>query len=643
MIIELGHFSLILGWIVSLVQGIAPSLGVYRGDGRWMAIAKPAALLQFFLILAAFLSLTYGYIVSDFSVANVAANSHSEKPLVYKISGVWGNHEGSMLLWCLILALFGALCATQKTIPSRLQIQALIVQGWLGAGFIAFLLFTSNPFLRLDIPPINGNGLNPLLQDPGLALHPPFLYLGYVGYSMTFSLTLAALLDKRIDSVWVYCVRPWALASWIFLTVGIALGSWWAYYTLGWGGWWFWDPVENASLMPWLSGTALLHSLAVVEKRDSLKAWCVLLAIATFALSLIGTFLVRSGILTSVHTFAVDPERGIGILLLLSLFVGVSLVLYMIQAPLLRDSGLFKPLSREGALILNNLVLATVTGLVFVGTLYPLLLDLIASEQVSVGPPYFNMTILPLMAVIAFSMSFAIKLRWKKNDLSVLLPKLIAVFLLTVLAILCLFGLFLPLSLLALGGITLAIWVIVGVAVDFAERIALFRVPFSLSLKKIRSLPRSTAGMMVAHIGFGVLIFGITATSLWVSQTILALSPGQTTAFQNYRVLFHDAITLDGPNYIADQAHLEFSTPAGHTFSLKPERRYFIVSDQTISNSDILMTPQFSLMATLGDQDGKGQWTLRLYYHPFLIWIWIGGLIMACGALISLNRSPKLR
>ena len=623
-------------------RGWCRDRGLHRGNWAWIALAKPAAICQFLLVLGAFFSLLYGYIVSDFSIANVAANSHSDKPLIYKISGVWGNHEGSMLLWCLILALFGAICAYQKTLPLRLQSRTLMIQGLLNVGFIGFILYTSNPFLRLDVPPINGNGLNPLLQDPGLALHPPFLYLGYVGFSMTFSLTIAAVLEQRIDPLWAYCVRPWVLASWMFLTLGIALGSWWAYYTLGWGGWWFWDPVENASLMPWLSGTALLHSLAVVEKRDALKVWSVLLAIATFGLSLIGTFLVRSGILTSVHTFALDPERGWFILALLTVFIGGALIVYLIQAPRIHDSGLFKPLSREGALILNNLVLATSTGLIFVGTLYPLLLTMLGSELVSVGPPYFNLTILPLMGGLAIWMTVAIKLSWKRNDLPAVLPKLITTFFLTVVFILLIFGLFLPVSLLALFGITLAIWIIVGVLVDFGERITLFACPLSVSLKKARGLPRSSWGMMIAHLGVGVLIAGITGTSVWVSQSLLAVSPGQTIDFQDYRIVFQDVVTLDGPNYIADQAHLDFFTQSDHpVFSLRPERRYFMLSDQTVSDSDLRITPLFALMATLGAQEQSGQWILRLYYHPLVAWVWSGALIMAVGAFVSFKRYPK--
>src|SRR5690242_13374334 len=397
MIPELGHYALILALAVAIVQGTLPFVGASRGDIRLMALGRSAALTQAFLVIGAFLALMQAYVTSDFSVVNVVANSHSAKPLIYKISGVWGNHEGSMLLWALILALFGAAVALfGNNLPDSLRARVLGVQALIGVGFLAFILFTSNPFERISPAPPDGNGLNPLLQDPGLAFHPPMLYLGYVGFSVTYAFAIAALLEGRVDAAWARWVRPWTLAAWCFLTCGIALGSWWSYYILGWGGFWFWDPVENASLMPWLAGTALLHSAIVVEKRDALKSWTVLLAILAFSLSLLGTFLVRSGVLTSVHAFAQDPARGLYILGFIVLVTGGGLTLYAWRAPKLAAGGLFAPISREGGLIFNNLLLAVLTCIVFLGTLYPLLLDALGGDKVSVGPPFYAMTFIPL-------------------------------------------------------------------------------------------------------------------------------------------------------------------------------------------------------------------------------------------------------
>ena len=398
MIAEIGHYALMLALVLAIVQGTLPLIGAQTGIDSWVAVARPAALGQLFFIAVSFAALTYAFVVSDFSVAAVVKNSHSAKPMLYKISGVWGNHEGSLLLWILILATFGgAVAAFGRNLPPYLRARVLSVQGLIGVGFLLFILLTSTPFERVLNPPADGNGLNPLLQDPGLAFHPPFLYLGYVGFSMAFSFAIAALIEGRVDPAWARWVRPWTLLAWCFLTIGIALGSWWAYYELGWGGWWFWDPVENASFMPWLLGTALLHSSIVVEKRDTLKAWTILLAILTFSLSLLGTFIVRSGVLTSVHAFATDPERGVFILAFLAVVVGGSLLLFAMRGPALKSGGLFSPISREGALVLNNLLLTTACATVLLGTLYPLFLDALTGEKVSVGPPYFNSTFVPLM------------------------------------------------------------------------------------------------------------------------------------------------------------------------------------------------------------------------------------------------------
>ena len=418
MIVEIGHFALILALCVAVTQSAVPMIGAHQNNRGWMAVAGPTAVAQLGLLLISFFALMYAYVTSDFSVKNVAANSNSLKPMIYKISGVWGNHEGSMLLWVLILALFGAIVAGfGRNLPPGLKARTLAIQALVSVGFLLFIILTSNPFERLVPAPIDGRGLNPLLQDPGLALHPPILYAGYVGFSISFSFAVAALIEGKVDAAWARWVRPWTLLAWLFLTAGIALGSWWAYYELGWGGWWYWDPVENASFMPWLVGTALLHSAIVVEKRDALKSWTILLAILTFSLSLIGTFLVRSGVLTSVHAFATDPERGVFILLLLVIAIGGSLALYAWRAPQLQSGGLFQPISREGGLVLNNLLLTTSAATVFLGTLYPLFLEAFGGGKVSVGPPFFNATFIPLMVPLVIALGVGPLLPWKRADL----------------------------------------------------------------------------------------------------------------------------------------------------------------------------------------------------------------------------------
>ncbi|MFN3401110.1 MAG: heme lyase CcmF/NrfE family subunit, partial [Ferrovibrio sp.] len=502
MIPELGHIALILALCLALVQGVLPLVGAARGMPGWIALGPQAALGQAVLVAFAFGCLTYAYVTSDFSVLNVAENSHTLKPMLYKVSGVWGNHEGSLLLWILILVIFGAaVAAFGRNLPATLKARVLGIQGLIGVGFLSFILFTSNPFNRLLPAPLEGNGLNPLLQDPGLAFHPPFLYLGYVGFSVAFSFAVAALIEGRVDPAWARWVRPWTLAAWCFLTIGIALGSWWAYYELGWGGWWFWDPVENASLMPWLAGTALLHSAIVVEKRDTLKSWTVLLAILTFSLSLLGTFLVRSGVINSVHAFATDPTRGVFILLFLVLVVGGSLVLYAFRAPVLQGVGVFAPLSREGALVLNNLLLAVACAAVLLGTLYPIALDAINGAKVSVGPQYFNAVFIPLTAPLVAAVAIGPLLAWKRGDLAAALRRLLpaAVAMLIALAI----GLWLldGRSFMALLGLGLTAWLGIGALCELALRIKLFAAPAAETLSRARGLPRAAWGMTVAHLG----------------------------------------------------------------------------------------------------------------------------------------------
>src|SRR5271157_5919992 len=502
MITELGHFALILALFVAMIQSTIPMIGAARRHVGWMAVGRSCALIGFALTALAMLSLMHAYVVSDFSVINVVQNSHTDKPLLYKITGVWGNHEGSMLLWVFMLSLCAAAVALfSDNLPPELRARVLAVQGMIAVGFLVFILLTSNPFLRTWPPAANGHGLNPVLQDPGLAFHPPFLYLGYVGFSVAFSFAVAALIEGRVDAAWARWVRPWSLASWCFLTVGIAMGSWWAYYTLGWGGWWFWDPVENASFMPWLVGTALIHSSIVVEKRDTLKSWTILLAIVTFSLSLVGTFLVRSGVLTSVHAFATDPERGTFILLLLVAAIGGSLTLYSIRAPALKGGGLFAPISREGALVLNNLMLSCGCATVFLSTLYPLFLDAVGGPKLSVGFPFFNRTFVPLMVPMIIAVGLGPLLSWKRGDLLGALQRVWAAYIAAVLAVLVAFYVTNGGPILAVLGFGLAAWTGMAVLVEWAERVKLFRVSLADSLRRAIHLPRAAYGMTFAHFG----------------------------------------------------------------------------------------------------------------------------------------------
>jgi cytochrome c-type biogenesis protein CcmF len=623
---------------VAALQSVVPLLGAARGDGALMAAAAPAAQSQFILVASAFAALTYAYVTSDFTVANVAANSHSAKPLLYKISGVWGNHEGSLLLWVLILTLFGAAVASfGANLPPTLRARVLAVQGMIGVGFLAFMLFTSNPFLRLDPAPPDGRGLNPLLQDPGLAFHPPFLYLGYVGFSMAFSFAVAALLEGRVDAAWARWVRPWTLAAWGFLTVGIALGSWWAYYELGWGGFWFWDPVENASFMPWLVGTALLHSAAVVEKRDALKSWTILLAILTFGLSLIGTFLVRSGVLTSVHAFAVDPERGIFILLLLILAIGGSLTLYALRAPALKGGGLFKPVSREGAMVLNNLLLSVAAATVFLGTLYPLFLDIVGGGKISVGAPYFNSTFVPLMVPLLAAVAIGPMLAWKRGDLEGVLGRLKFGFAAAALAALA--GLWLAdwKSALAALGVGLGVWVIAGALVEWASRIQLFRVALGDSLRRAFGLPRSFYGMTIAHAALGIVVLGITASSAWQTELIRYLKPGERVDLAGYTLIFEGAREARGPNYVADRGIFRVEYAGRHVTVLHPEKRRYPVEGTNTTEAAIHTTYFADLYVVLGDADGRGGWAVRAYHNPLVPWIWGGAILMFVGGFVSLS------
>ncbi|MGB9322657.1 MAG: heme lyase CcmF/NrfE family subunit, partial [Pseudolabrys sp.] len=521
MIPELGHYALVLALGLGLIQSAAPVSAARGGDSVLMRVASSTALMQFAFVALSFLALTFCYVTSDFSVATVFENSHSQMPLIYKITSVWGNHEGSMLLWVLILSLFGALVAAfGANLPATLKAHVLAVQSWIACAFYLFILLTSNPFLRLAPAPFEGRDLNPILQDPGLAIHPPLLYLGYVGFSIAFSFAIAALIEGRIDAAWARWVRPWTLAAWVFLTLGIAMGSYWAYYTLGWGGFWFWDPVENASLMPWLAGTALLHSAVVMEKRNALKIWTILLAILTFSLSLVGTFLVRSGVLTSVHTFATDPTRGVFILAILVLFIGGGLTLFAWRASTLKQGGLFAPISREGALVFNNLFLTTACLTVFVGTLYPLALEAVTDEKISVGAPFFNLTFGPLFVALMFVIPFGPLLAWKRGDLLGVAQRLMTAFVIGITAVAITFAIKGSHSILTPFGVGLALFVMLGALTDLVERTGLFRLPFATVCQRATGLPRSTWGTAIAHSGVAMSMLGIISAGTWGTERI---------------------------------------------------------------------------------------------------------------------------
>jgi cytochrome c-type biogenesis protein CcmF len=638
MIAEFGHYALVLALALALVQASVPMVGARTNDPVLMAVAGPTAVAQFCFIAIAFAAMTVCYVRSDFSVVNVFENSHSAKPLIYKLSGVWGNHEGSMLLWVLILSLFGALVALfGGNLPARLKANVLAVQSSIAVAFVLFILVTSNPFLRIPEPPLEGRDLNPILQDPGLAIHPPLLYLGYVGLSISFSFAIAALIDGRIDAAWARWVRPWTLLAWMFLTLGIAMGSYWAYYTLGWGGWWFWDPVENASFMPWLATTALLHSALVMEKRDALKVWTILLAILAFSLSLIGTFLVRSGVLTSVHAFATDPTRGVFILAILLLFIGGSLALFALRAPLLKQGGLFAPISREGALVLNNLFLVSACATVFVGTLYPLALEALTGEKISVGAPFFNATFAPLFVPLLIAMPFGPLLAWKRGDLLGVAQRLVGAAGIAVIAVAVIFAMEGGGPLLVPFAIGLAFYVMAGALTEIVERTGLLRVPFATAFARARGLPRSAWGATFAHFGLGITLLGIIGETQWSLERIAELKPGQSMSIRRYDLHFDGVTTRQGPNYRELAAHFTVRRHGDFVGVMEPAKRSF-PSRGTATTETALMTRGFSqLYLSLGDPNPDGSLAVRLYYKPLVLLIWFGAVVMVIGGALSLS------
>ena len=638
MIPELGHFALVLALALALVQATVPMYGARTHDPILMGVAGPTALVQFAFVAFAFAALTACYVNSDFSVLNVVQNSHSLQPTVYKFTSVWGNHEGSMLLWVLILALFGALVALfGSNLPLGLKASVLAVQSWIAAAFYLFILLTSNPFLRIAEPPFEGRDLNPVLQDIGLAVHPPMLYLGYVGFSISFSFAVAALIEGRIDAAWARWVRPWTLAAWMFLTLGIAMGSYWAYYELGWGGWWFWDPVENASFMPWLAGTALLHSALVMEKRNALKVWTILLAILTFSLSLIGTFLVRSGVLTSVHTFASDPTRGVFILAILVLFIGGGLALFAWRAPLLKQGGLFAPISREGALVLNNLFLTAACATVFVGTLYPLALEALTDEKISVGAPFFIATFGPLFIPLLLAMPFGPLLAWKRGDLPGVAQRLFAAAAIGLVGIAATFAIAGGGPVLAPFGVGVALFVMAGAITELVERTALLRVPLRIALQRAAGLPRASWGSVFAHFGMGVTLLGIVGETQWGTERIVSLKPNETVSIQGYDVRFDGVVPRQGPNYRELIGKFSVLRDGQVIGVLEPAKRSFPVRGTATTEAALMTRGASQLYLSLGDPNADGSVALRLYHKPLVLLIWLGAVVMVVGGGLSLS------
>ncbi|WP_299042370.1 heme lyase CcmF/NrfE family subunit [uncultured Tateyamaria sp.] len=633
MITELGHFALVLAFLIAIVQAVVPLVGAWRRDARWMAVAEPAASAQFLLIGFSFAALMWAFIVSDFSLRLVVLNSHSAKPMLYKISGTWGNHEGSMLLWVLIVALFGAMAAWfGDNLPPTLRARVLAVQGAIGVAFLAFILFTSNPFVRLAVPPFDGQDLNPLLQDPGLAFHPPFLYLGYVGLSMAFSFAVAALIEGRVDAAWGRWVRPWTLAAWVFLTIGIALGSWWAYYELGWGGFWFWDPVENASFMPWLLAAALLHSAIVVEKRESLKSWTILLAILAFGFSLIGTFIVRSGLLTSVHAFANDPERGVFILMIMGFFMGGALILFALRAGAMEARGVFGMVSRESALIANNVLLAVSCFVVFVGTMWPLVAEMFFDRKLSVGPPFFNMAFTPFMVILGLILPVGAMIPWKRGQMARAMRPLRYVFVLALAFGGLAWAMNTGRSLTGPLGAFLGAWLVMGAMVDLASRTGQ-RFDFA----RLWRLPRADWGKTVAHAGLGVTMIGVAGLTAWQSEDIRVAQVGEQFTVGGYDLTLDEVRDVEGPNYLSTMAFITLSQDGEEIAQLRPEKRIYPVAQMPTTEAGIDYDLARDVYVVIGDAQQGGGWAVRTYIKPLTNWIWIGCALMSLGGLLSLS------
>lgn len=633
MIAELGHFSLILALCMALVLGTLPMIGAYRHWANWIAVARPAAYAQLLFMLLAYGSLSYSSLIHDFSVKYIAVNSNTALPTLYLISGVWGAHEGSLLLWGLVLTIWTGLVAKfSGSIPETTIARVLSILGLVSIGFLLFLLFTSNPFERLFPVPLEGRDLNPLLQDIGLAIHPPMLYMGYVGFSVAFAFAIAALLEGRLDAAWARWSRPWTAMAWLFLTLGITLGSWWAYYELGWGGWWFWDPVENASFMPWLVGTALLHSLAATEKRGVFKTWTVLLAIFAFSLSLLGTFLVRSGVLTSVHAFASDPTRGLFILIFLAVVVGGSLLLYAIRAPYVKSSANFELVSKESCILLNNVLLIVTAASILLGTLYPLIIDALTIGKISVGPPYFNTIFIPLTAPLTIAIGLGILLRWKKDNMHRIALRV------RWLLLGCIgFGLLLPVfmpfySWAAVLGLILALWTLATTALNFWDKLG----NRAISWQRLLTIPAGFYGMTLAHIGIAVFVIGITLTSVYSVEKDVRLAINDTLTMSGYIFKFNGVTETKGVNYVAQQGSVTVSYNGKTVAQLAPQKRVYKVQTMPMTEAGIDAGLTRDLFVAIGEPLGNdGAWSLRVYYKAFIRWIWFGGVLMALGALCA--------
>jgi len=630
---EIGLFSLITALCMSLVLAVVPQVGVQKGIAKWIAVAKPVAIGQFVFVLVSYLCLTYAFITHDFSVEYVALNSNTHLPFIYRIAAVWGSHEGSLLLWMLILSLWTvAVAIFSKALPVELIARVLAVMGAVAVGFMLFIIFTSNPFLRIFPIPAEGRDLNPLLQDPGMAIHPPMLYMGYVGFSVAFAFAIAALLNGKLDAAWVRWTRPWTAMAWTFLTTGIVLGSWWAYYELGWGGWWFWDPVENASFMPWLVGTALIHSLAVTEKRGMFKNWTILLSVFAFSLSLLGTFLVRSGVLTSVHAFASDPTRGIFILVFLGIVVGGSLTLFAWRGPKIHTEGNFELVSREALILANNVLLVATAATILLGTLYPLVIDALGLGKISVGPPYFNSVFIPLTAPLAVFVGIGVLARWRQDKVSrfaslLWLPLLVSLVGGIALALLQDFF-----SWAALIGLTLAVWT--GLTAWSAVQTRLKDKPNKLAA--LINIPLNIWAMSVAHFGIAVFIVGITLTSIYTQEKDIRLAPGQSMQLAGYDFVFHGVQKAAGPNYDASEGRVSVTKNGAPVAELEPQKRIYRASGMPMTEAGIDAGITRDLFVALGEPlDDNGSWALRIYYKPFVRWIWIGGLFMAFGGLLA--------
>ncbi|CAN7645822.1 heme lyase CcmF/NrfE family subunit [Rhizobium sp. LjRoot30] len=638
MSVELGHYALVLALATAIVLSILPIWGAWRGDRPMMELATSGSLALFGLVAFSFAVLTQAHLTSDFSVKNVWENSHSLVPFIFKFSGVWGNHEGSMLLWLLILVFFSALVALfGRNLPDTLRANVLGVQAWVTTAFTLFILLTSNPFARLSPAPPEGQDLNPVLQDVGLAIHPPLLYLGYVGFSVCFSFAIAALMEGRIDAAWARWVRPWTLAAWTFLTAGIAMGSYWAYYELGWGGWWFWDPVENASFMPWLAGTALLHSAIVMEKREALKIWTILLAILTFSLSLLGTFLVRSGVLTSVHAFATDPSRGIFILCILVLFIGGALALFAFRAPQLNSGGLFAPISREGALVLNNLILTVSTATVLIGTLYPLLLESLTGEKISVGPPFFNMTFGLLMIPLLLAVPFGPLLAWKRGDLLGVLQRLYVAAGLAFSVALVFYYVENGGPVMAVLGLAAGLFLVFGAVTDLWMRAGVGKLATGVAWRRLMGLPRSAFGTALAHMGLGITVLGIVAVTTFETEHVVEMKPGMTAEAGGYTLAFDGMRSAVGPNYTEDRGHFTVSRGGATVADVWSSKRLYTARRMPTTEAGILTFGLSQLYVSLGDPMTDGGIVVRIWWKPYILCIWGGALVMMFGGFVSLS------